>query len=643
MTRLAPPGPDASLDELTRIAEVMFVESGLAAIAERHALLNRRLPPKHDPIRREAKVKEIKGGVHQLFVGLLTNALRNRPLHRKGVGRLLSHGDLSAKRRKELGIRPPGNHRERLNSDKRRDRLWNEICESLDPANAESPEEAAQRLEVLVTLCGDLLALTFQLMPRWMRRAYRGDVTVDGTPIGLWGTPGSVSRVQVPKRRGGTATAGGELILRQFERVINARDSLDPAGVAEVVAGSGMKSVRYDAANPLAGYYVREDKVSWSYEAHLLSTTDAELAGHDRGLPALVLGIGLATPGVAIADMGIMLARDHTRRGLPARYLAADTPYGNVDANVFARPLRELGFQPLIPLHPAVTGRQGSWGPAVIVDGNLYSHAIPDDLAEATTRHRQRLDEIARKHPDDPDRAQLVADTKTDYQQALHEREKYRLVIEQWDPTGVLPYRVACGANATAQRLICNNSTKSVTRGRQREARRRKQKTGRPANPLLQVITDVPQNTLCTQAKVALSPDDPGASIWLRHNRPFIPGSDGAQRRYNQARNTSEAVNGFAKDTAFEALASNQVRRAHGLAANMLLATFQLLAANLRKIRSYLEEEAERQRLANGGARSKAYNPDGRRPAFGPHGSTGEPATRPGLPAWFRPFAVDTS
>lgn len=74
-----------------------------------------------------------------------------------------------------------------------------------------------------------------------------------------------------------------------------------------------------------------------------------------------------------------------------------------------------------------------------------------------------------------------------------------------------------------------------------------------------------------------------------------------------------------------------------------LLATFQLIAANLRKIRSFLEEETERQRLADGGARSKAYNPDRRRPAFGPHGSTGEPATRPGLPAWFRPFAVDTS
>ena len=79
------------------------------------------------------------------------------------------------------------------------------------------------------------------------------------------------------------------------------------------------------------------------------------------------------------------------------------------------------------------------------------------------------------------------------------------------------------------------------------------------------------------------------------------------------------------------------------LAANMLLATFQLLAANLRKIKSFLEEEAERQRLADGGARSKAYNPDGRRPAFGPHGSTGELAVRPGLPAWFRPFAVDSS
>lgn len=644
MTRLAPPSPDASLEQLTRFAEALFTESGLADVARRQALLQRRLPPTSDPKRREAKVTEIRNRVDQLFVSLLTNALRNRPLHRKGVQRVLTHGDLPAKRRRELGFTEPKTLRERRNFDKRVDRLWNEICEDLDPGNAKTPEEANERLEALAALCGDLLGLTLKLLPRWMRRAYRGDLTVDGTPIGLWGTPGSVTKVAVPTRRGSAASTEGELTLRQFERVFTARDQQDPTGVAAIHAGSGMKLARYDVANPLAGYYVREDKVEWSYEAHILSTTDAERSGHDRGMPSLALGLALMTPGVAIADMGIMLLRDHARRGMPTRYLAADTPYGNCDANVFARPLRELGYQPLIPLHPSVTGRQGSWGPAVIVDGDLYSHAIPDDLADATPQHSKRLDGIRKKHPTgDPDRDRLIAEAIADYQRTLRDRKKYRLVVEQWDPEGILPYRVACGANATAQRLICSNSVTSTTRGRKRQERSKSQTTGRPPNPLLQIVTNVSQNTLCTQARVALSASDPGADIWLRNNRPFTPGSDEAQRRYNQARNTSEGVNGFSKDAAFEALAANQVRRAHGLAANMLLATFQLMAANLRKIRSFLEEETERQRLADGGARSKAYNPDRRRPAFGPHGSTGEPATQPGLPAWFRPFAVDTS
>ncbi len=644
MTRIAPPGPDAPLEVVSRFAEQLLEQSGLGDVARRQALLGRRLPPASDPKRRDAKVKEIGDRANQLLTGLLTNALRNRPLHRKGVRRVLSHGDMSNGRRKELGFRTPRTHRERLNYDKRIDRLWNEICDGLDPASADTPEEAVERFETLVTICSDLLTLTFELMPRWMRRAYRGDLTVDGTPIGMWGTPGSVSRVQVPKSRGPVASAEGELTLRQFERVFHARESHDPDALAEVVATSSMKSVLFDVANPLGGYCVREDKSVRGYEAHLLSTTDAELAGHACGLPSLVLGVSLCTPGVAIADMAITLLRDHARRGLPARFLAADTPYGNTAANVFARPLRELGYQPLIPLHPSMTGRRGTWSTAVIIDGDLYSHAVPDELAEATARHKKRLDEIARKYPaGDPERERLVAEATAEYQQNLREREKYRLVVEQWDPERILPYRVACGANATAQRLICGNSPTSVIRGRKREARRRMQRTGRPANPLLQIIPNVPQTPLCTQARVTLSPTDPGAETWLRTNRPFTPGSDEAQRRYNQARNTSEAVNGFAKDTAFEALASNQVRRAHGLAANMLLATFQLLAANLRKIRSFLEEEAERQRLADGGARSKAYDPDARRPAFGPHGSTGEPATQPGLPAWFRPLAVDSS
>ncbi len=644
MTRLEPLGPDDSIDELTRFAESLFVESGLATVMHRQALLHRRLPPESDPKRRERRIKEITDRTDQLFVGLMTNALRNRPLHRKGVQRLLSHGDVTAKRRRELGFALRKTTRERLNYDKKLDRLWNEVCEDLDPASAKSADEAVERLEALITICSELLALTFQLLPRWMRRAYRGDLTIDGTPIGLWGKPRSVSKVKVPKKRSAKATTEGELIKRQMERVINARKNDDVTEIADAVASEGMKSVRYDAANPFAGYYVREDKVKWAYEAHLLVTTDAELAGHHRGLPSLVLGVGVATPGVGIADMAVMLLRDHGRFGLPTRYLAADTPYGHTDANVFARPVHELGYQPLIPLHPNVIGRQGPWGPAAIVDGDLYSPSLPDELAEATARHQKRIEDIRRKHPtEDADRSRLLADAEDDYQRNLREREKYRLVIEQWDAEGILPYRVACGANATAQRLVCNNSTKSVTRGRKRVARRNKQRTGRPANPMLQIITDVPQNVLCTQSKVALSPTDPGADTWLRNNRPFTPGSAEGKKRYNQARNTSEGINGFAKDKAFEALDSNQVRRAHGLAANMILATFQLLAANLRKIRSFLKEEAERQRLADGGARSKAYNPDVRRPAYGPHGSIGEMATTPGLPAWFRPFAVDTS
>ncbi len=644
MTRPEPPGPDDSIDAVTLFAEAIYVNSGMAAVMRRQALRHRRLPPTSDPKRRQQRIKEITDRVDQLFIGLLTNALRNNPLHRKGVRRALSHGDLTPKRRREPGFDKPKTSREQLNYDKKIDRQWSEVCEDLDPASAESAEEAIERLEALITLCGDLLALTFKLLPRWMRRAYRGDLTIDGTPIGLWGKPRSVSKVKVPTKRSAKATTEGELIKRQMERVINARTNDDVTEIADAVASEGMKSVRYDAANPFAGYYVREDKVKWAYEAHLLVTTDAELAAHDRGLPSLVLGVGLATPGVGIADMAVMLLRDHARLGLPTRYLAADTPYGHTDANVFARPVHELGYQPLIPLHPNVIGRQGPWGPAAIVDGDLYSPSLPDELAEATARHQKRIEDIRRKHPtEDADRSRLLADAEDDYQRNLREREKYRLVIEQWDAEGILPYRVACGANATAQRLVCNNSTKSVTRGRKREARRNKQRTGRPVNPMLQIITDVPQNVLCTQSKVSLSPTDPGADTWLRNNRPFTPGSAEGKKRYNQARNTSEGINGFAKDKAFEALDSNQVRRAHGLAANMILATFQLLAANLRKIRSFLKEEAERQRLADGGARSKAYNPDVRRPAFGPHGSTGEMATKPGLPAWFRPFAVDTS
>lgn len=59
---------------------------------------------------------------------------------------------------------------------------------------------------------------------------------------------------------------------------------------------------------------------------------------------------------------------------------------------------------------------------------------------------------------------------------------------------------------------------------------------------------------------------------------------------YSTGRNTVEAFNAFAKDTAYHALADHGRRRLRRIAAQYLLTTVLTAAANIRKITSYLTD-----------------------------------------------------
>lgn len=632
MNYVAPPGETASRAVVIEFAERLYIQSGLRELMRRNFLMARRLPPESDPARRQAAIDKYHHRVDSLWVGLITNALLNQPLHRRRVYDVFAHGDTPQHIRDKFDFTEVDGVRQRDTHDKRVDRAFNELCDALDPASADDAQAAENLYGELVALCGDLLALTWRLMPRWMRRAYRGDLTVDGTPIGTWGCPGSISKIPKVPRPPDAATREGELITEQLTRLHDDRSD-DPLALPP---SAQSRTTRLDTANPLAGYYVREDGAKWGYEAHLVITTNSERKNHSRGLPSMVLSVGLFTPACAVADVPVLLVKDLQRLGLPARHLAADTPIGHTAAERFALPMRQLGYELLIPLHSNVAGPQGSWGPAVIVDGDLYSHAIPDELRTLTPRYNKSVADIVKDEKLDTDqRKKLIDEATAEYRQALADREIYRLIIEEWDSDGIFPTRVACPANALAQRATCPNSPNSITRGRKKDQRAAAQTKGRRPIPLVAINTPAAVTDLCKQARVSLNRDDPGALVWLRNHRPVPVGTGTFKKLYNQARNTSEGVNGHAKDIAFEALESNQVRRAHGLAANMLLATLQILASNLRRLRNYLTEEDERQRLAAGGAVSRKYTQATRSPAYGPHGSID---TQPGdadQPDWF--------
>jgi hypothetical protein len=58
---------------------------------------------------------------------------------------------------------------------------------------------------------------------------------------------------------------------------------------------------------------------------------------------------------------------------------------------------------------------------------------------------------------------------------------------------------------------------------------------------------------------------------------------------YATARNTIEGFNGFVKDGAHEALADPTRRRLRGRAAQHVLTALLIMAANVRKIRAFME------------------------------------------------------
>ena len=87
----------------------------------------------------------------------------------------------------------------------------------------------------------------------------------------------------------------------------------------------------------------------------------------------------------------------------------------------------------------------------------------------------------------------------------------------------------------------------------------------------------------CTQQSVTIPPR-------LGQVCPtLIYGSPEWKATYNLLRSANEGMNGFVKDPAREALDDPGRRRLHGVAAQSVLVALLLLAANVRKIRAFLQ------------------------------------------------------
>ena len=314
------------------------------------------------------------------------------------------------------------------------------------------------------------------------------------------------------------------------------------------------------ASDPDGGWYVREGdhrereddkgkplrKIAWALEATI--ATMARPPGAPPAHPDLAIGLALARPGEDPGGTGARVLASVAARRHKAGWLGYDRAYTAAVPERFQLPARALGYRPVMDYRIDQLGIQANTGGAILVEGSWYCPALPGPLINATTSLRDH------------------AITRDLYDQQITARACYQL--NRKDGPGPHGYqRLSCPAATRHPGLICPLRQASLS-----------PRDGRPK--VLQPPPEPPK--ICTQAAITIAPD-----IGARYRQDLPYGSPAWHARYATLRNTTEGLNGYAKDPAHQALAQPARRRVRGIAAQSIFTALLLMAASIRKIRAW--------------------------------------------------------
>ena len=337
------------------------------------------------------------------------------------------------------------------------------------------------------------------------------------------------------------------------------------------------------ASDPDGGWYVREGdhrereddkgkplrKICWALEATIATT--ARPPGAPPATPNLAIGLAMARPGEDPGGTGARVLASAAARGHKTSWLGYDRAYTAALPDRFHLPARALGYSPVMDYRADQLGIQASTGGTLLVEGTWYCPALPEPLITATARLRDH------------------AIDRTLYDQQIAARTPYQLKRKDGPDTDGYQ-RLSCPALGTHPGLMCPLREASLS-----------PRDGRPK--VLQPPEEPPK--ICRQTAITIAPDT-GARY--RQDLPY--GSPAWQARYATLRNTIEGLNGYAKDTAHQALAQPGRRRVRGIAAQSLFTALLLTAANIRKIRTWRARTASGTTTARRARRRRASLPD---------------------------------
>ena len=440
-----------------------------------------------------------------------------------------------------------------------------------------TPKELASAQARLDWVTLQIASLPIKMMPRWLRRQYKGDCCIDDTPLRL------ASRKQTD--RVAWDITGG--------LYIRTKPTNDKDAKKTKTKGKGKDKGK-----------VKYKEIIKSFQAHdaaLVIACDAT-EGPKQYFPAIPIGVTLHAAATDPAGNSKRVFDLLATTGIAKRHLGADRLYPWQLPSKFHLPLIEHGWGLVFDYRIDTLGRQGyAPGGPLLIEGQFHCPMTPDAAIEATRDRRNK--EI--------DRATYKARMAVRAAHRMHEKGKP-------DHNGTI--RVGCPATGTSPKVRCPLAEESLkphvitqpdgSRGdtrllvellptRFKDAAADEAKATAEAQAQEQGADDSKIEAAGQAAAQAARTDGNiprvcGGTVsvkretLVKHRQPMIYGSDEHKFTLRAVRNSQEGFHGFAKDDAQEAIGAPGLRRKRGLPAQSLFAAIGLAVAAIRKIVSFL-------------------------------------------------------
>lgn len=357
------------------------------------------------------------------------------------------------------------------------------------------------------------------------------------------------------------------------------------AGKSRTGKGANARYAIY-STNVDAGWYLRagrdsdhagengrggkKPKSEYGYEFEVITMVPNRPGEAEDQLPLLIRAIGLHRPGRLAQHPANMYQGLHDR-GCPAGLVLADRAYNNLDIERFAQPLTALGHDFVLDYRSDQLGTAAFYKDFILVEGQWYLNFMPTALINAV---KDRY----------PSKENLYPISQEESDRLVAERVAYQLKPKE-------------GRDADGyQRFSLPDPDGYVA-----------------TNPEGEVI-DAP-----TLKSVTIP-----ATVGLKYRQKFTFQSR-QWRQYYGMRSIIEHQNALLKDGRQEDIANPYKRGARGYAAQYLALALQVVSANFRKLKTWLDTrfaprdahsstKTTRRRPATGGAEDPPHGQGHRRP-----------------------------